>query len=162
MLFIDIFKLFIGPEFREGIAIAPIILIANLLVGIFFNLSIWYKLTNKTLFGAYIVIIGAALTIFINYLFVPVFGYYAAAWGHIISYSVMVIISFYFGQKYFKIPYNLKRILLYTLVALIIYTISLRLNFDSVKIKYIVHCFMILTYLGIFYMIENRIIKVKI
>jgi O-antigen/teichoic acid export membrane protein len=162
MLFIDKFKLFIGVDFREGIAITPIILMANLFVGIFFNLSIWYKLTNKTMFGAYLVIIGASLTIIVNYLFVPVYGFYASAWGHIISYSVMVILSFIYGQKHYTIPYDLKRILLYIIIAFTFYLISLKLNIDSLSIKYLINSMFILTYFGVFYLSEKRRILIKL
>jgi O-antigen/teichoic acid export membrane protein len=162
MLFIDKFKLFIGADFREGISIAPIILMANLFVGIFFNLSIWYKLTNKTMYGAYLVMLGACLTILVNYFFVPVYGYYAAAWGHVISYSVMVVLSFIYGQKYFTIPYDVKRILLYIIIAFTLYLISLKLNIDSMKIKYLINSILILTYFSIFYLIEKRKILINL
>ena len=162
MLFIDVFKLFIGADFREGIAITPIILMANLFVGVFFNLSIWYKLTNKTMYGAYLVMIGAFLTILVNYLFVPQFGYYAAAWGHIISYSVMVVLSFIYGQKYFTIPYDVKRILLYVIIALTFYILSLKLDINTIRIKYLINSIIVMVYVGIFYILEKRMIFKKL
>ena len=161
MLFMDLFKLFIGVNFREGIAIVPIVLMANLFMGIFYNLSIWYKLTNKTKYGAYLVIIGALITILINLLFVPEYGFYASAWGHFISYLVMIIISFIYGQKYYSIPYDVKRILIYVVIAFCIYAISLLLNFDSNNLKYFVNASLILIYFGIFYLIEKNILIIK-
>ena len=95
-------------------------------------------------------------------MFVPVYGYYAAAWGHIVSYSVMVILSFIYGQKHYKIPYNVKRILLYIIIAFIIYLITLNLNFTSLKIKYIVNVIFILMYVGVFYLTEKQKIFIKI
>jgi len=112
-LYMDYFKLFIGVDFREGIRIVPVILMAVLIMGAFFNLSVWYKLTNKTMIGARLVIIGALITIIINVLFVPRFGYYASAWGHLVCYSVMVLLSWFWSRKYYKIPYDFKRILFY-------------------------------------------------
>jgi O-antigen/teichoic acid export membrane protein len=123
-LFMDYFILFIGRDFREGAHIVPVILMANLVMGIFFNLSIWYKLTNKTMIGAALVILGALITIVINSIFIPSFGYVASAWAHLICYSVMVILSYVWSRKYYAIPYRTVKILLYILFALVIYFIN--------------------------------------
>ncbi len=80
----EYFILFIGQGFREGAEIVPVVLLANLVMGIFFNLSIWYKLTNKTMYGAVLVIIGARVTVMVNVLFIPRYGYVASAWAHLI------------------------------------------------------------------------------
>lgn len=120
-LYLEYFILFIGKDFREGSHIVPIILMANLVMGIFFNLSIWYKLTNKTLIGAILVLIGAGITIFINILFIPRHGYVASAWAHLVCYSVMVILSYLWSRKHYAIPYKTGRILTYMVLALVIY-----------------------------------------
>jgi len=112
-LYIDTFKLFIGAEFREGVYIVPIVLMANLLIGIFFNLSIWYKLKNKTMIGAALVITGALITILINVAFVPEYGYVAAAWGHLVCYSVMIVLSYLISRKYYRIPYDFRKVSVY-------------------------------------------------
>lgn len=112
-VYLEYFKLFIGPEFREGVHIVPIVLMANLLIGIFFNLSIWYKLENKTMIGALLVIAGALITIFINIAFVPRYGYIASAWGHLLCYSVMITLSYLLSRKHYRIPYDFKKILFY-------------------------------------------------
>ena len=120
-LYMDYFILFIGQGFREGAQIVPIILMANLVMGIFFNLSIWYKLTNKTLYGAALVIIGALVTVLINVLFIPRYGYVASAWAHLICYSLMVLLSYFWSRKHYKVPYKTGRIVAYMVVALMIY-----------------------------------------
>ncbi len=120
-LYLDYFILFIGSGFREGVNIVPIVLAANLVMGIFFNLSIWYKLTNKTHFGAILVILGAAITVVVNVLFIPRYGYLASAWAHLVCYSAMVILSFVWSRKHFPIPYRTGRILAYITLAAIIY-----------------------------------------
>ena len=120
-LYLDYFILFIGAGFREGVQIVPIVLAANLIMGIFFNLSIWYKLTNKTHFGAILVLLGASITIVVNLLFVPRYGYVASAWAHLLCYSTMVVISFVWSRKHFRIPYRTGRILAYMAVAGLIY-----------------------------------------
>jgi O-antigen/teichoic acid export membrane protein len=120
-LYLDYFILFIGSGFREGVQIVPIVLAANLIMGIFFNLSIWYKLTNKTHFGAILVLLGASITIIVNLLFVPRYGYVASAWAHLLCYSTMVVISYGWSRKHFPIPYRTGRILAYMALAGLIY-----------------------------------------
>lgn len=124
MLNIDIVILFIGSEFREGAAVIPILLIANLFLGVFYNLSIWFKLTDRTKSGAMISLIGAALTVLLNILLIPVMGYMGAAWATFACYAFMMIISWYLGRKYYPVDYNLKGAGLYALITLVIYIIS--------------------------------------
>lgn len=123
-LFIDVVKYFIGPRYWEGLYVLPIVLLANLLLGITYNLSIWYKLNDMTRFGAYIGLSGAVVTIIMNILLVPHYSYLGAAWGHLSAYVVMVILSFLWGQKYYRIKYQTGRIGFYTLVSLMLFLIS--------------------------------------
>ena len=123
-LYLDYFILFIGSDFREGVEIVPIVLAANLVMGIFFNLSIWYKLTNKTHFGAILVLLGAAITIVVNISFVPRYGYVASAWAHLLCYSTMAVLSYILSRKHFPIPYRTGRILAYMALAGFIYVIN--------------------------------------
>lgn len=120
-LYLDYFILFIGSDFREGIQIVPIVLMANLVMGIFFNLSIWYKLTNLTRFGAILVLMGALITVVINAVFIPQYGYLASAWAHLICYSAMVVVSYIWSRKHYAIPYRIGRIMAYIAAALAIY-----------------------------------------
>jgi len=120
-LYLDYFILFIGKSFREGAHIVPVILMANLVMGIFFNLSIWYKLTSKTMIGAALVIFGALITVLINTAFIPRYGYVASAWAHLICYSAMVLLSFFWSRKHYAVPYRTGRILVYMGLALVIY-----------------------------------------
>ena len=123
-LFIDLFKHFIGNAFHEGLHIVPVILLANLLLGIFFNLSIWYKLNNLTKYGAMITIIGALITFLVNWFFIPIYGYNASAWAHVACYGSMVVISWWLGRRYYPINYPLKSIGLYMALAGIIYFVA--------------------------------------
>ncbi len=120
-LYLDIFKHFIGPAFHEGLHIVPVVLLANLLLGVFFNLSIWYKLNNLTRYGAMITIMGALITFIINWFMIPVFGYTASAWAHVACYGSMVVVSWQMGRKHFRIPYPLKTIGLYVMLTMIIF-----------------------------------------
>jgi O-antigen/teichoic acid export membrane protein len=107
---IDIFRYFITDKaYWEGLPVVPILLMANVFLGIYINQSIWYKLSKQTKFGAYIAIGGAVLTILINYLFIPEYGYYASAWATLIVYGAQMVASYLLGQKYFPIRYNLRK-----------------------------------------------------
>ena len=123
-LFADVVKYFIGPRYWEGLYVLPIVLMANLLLGIVFNLSIWYKLNDMTRFGAYIGLSGAAVTILMNVLLVPRFSYLGAAIGHLSAYILMVLLSYYWGQKYYRINYQLRRIGFYALLSVGLFLIS--------------------------------------
>ncbi len=123
-LYLDVFKHFIGSSFHAGLHIVPVVLFANLLLGVFFNLSVWYKLNNLTKYGAIITIMGAVITFIVNWVFVPVYGYTASAWAHVACYSSMVIVSWLLGRKYYRIQYPLKRIGMYMAIGLIVYLLS--------------------------------------
>ncbi len=108
---------FVGEEYRVGMDIVPIILMANVCLGLYYNLSMWYKLTDRTLWGAYLSIIGAVVTIIVIFYGVPRWGYIAAAWAHLSTYATMMILSYVLGQKFYPIPYNVGKVLLYVAVA---------------------------------------------
>src|SRR5690606_22109273 len=97
--------------------------LANLFLGIYYNLSIWYKITQKTMMGAYITLIGAILTIGINYFFIPIIGYMACAWATIICYGTMMVISYLWGQKHYPVPYAWKKLLSYIVIVVLLYFI---------------------------------------
>ncbi len=124
MLYMDIFKILIGERYREGLYIVPIVLMANLVNGVYYNLAIWYKLTDRTLSGAYIALGGAVITIVLNVLLIPSFGYHGAAWTRLLTYVLMMLVSFYWGQKVYKIPYNVGRLLVYAALALLLFFVS--------------------------------------
>ncbi|MDI1279686.1 oligosaccharide flippase family protein, partial [Methylobacter sp.] len=112
-LFIDVFKYFVGDEFRAGLEVVPILLLANLCLGIYINLSIWYKLTDRTLMGASVSLAGAALTIVLNIWWIPLFGYVGSAWATLACYGSMAILSYLLGRKYYPVDYDVKRVLGY-------------------------------------------------
>lgn len=113
-----------NSSFYTGLPIVPIVLIAAVFLGIYLNLSIWYKLSDKTRFGAYISIIGAIVTIGINYIFIPTYGYWASAWATFASYFIMMIVSYFLGQKYYPIPYEVKTCIIYICLGIGISYIS--------------------------------------
>lgn len=124
--FIDVFKelLIRNEDYWITISIVPIILLANLFLGIYHNLSIWYKLTDKTRMGMYISIFGAIITIVFNYALIPIIGFIAAAWATLAAYGCMMVISYFLGKKYYPVPYNLKKVSFYLLISIGISAIS--------------------------------------
>ena len=123
MFFLHYFKIFIGTRFHEGLNVVPILLFANIFLGIYYNVSIWYKLSDNTKKGAQISLIGALVTIVLNVIFIPKFGYLACAWTTFICYFIMMVLGYLWGQKYYPIPYNLSRALLYVSTALILFAL---------------------------------------
>ncbi len=132
LFYIDYIKYFISPKYHEGIMVVPVVLIAYIFYGIFFNLSIWYKLTKRTLYAILLTSIGALITILANVLFVKKYSYMASAFGHFFAYSTMMIVSFFLGRRYFKIDYKLLLIAQYIGIAIIIFAIRFLLinNFE--------------------------------
>ena len=120
-LFIDFFKYFVGEEFRAGLDVVPILLMANLCLGIYVNLSIWYKLTDRTLTGAFVSLFGAALTVALNIWWIPILGYKGSAWATLICYASMAIISYLLGRKYYPVNYDVKRVLGYIGLGVALY-----------------------------------------
>ncbi len=123
MLFLDLWKYFINENYRSGLSLVAILLFANICLGIYYNLSVWYKVTDKMKAGIYITLAGATITILGNYLFIPQYGMYAAAWTTLAAYGSMVIISYFAGQKYFPVPYPLSDISKLLLLMLLLYAI---------------------------------------
>ena len=107
-MYLDIFKYFIGEDYRSGLGIVPILLLANLFLGVYLNLSIWYKITSKTRWGAWFSVFGAVVTLLLNFLLIPIMGFYGSAWATFICYGLMMVASYIYGQKHYPVPYDLK------------------------------------------------------
>lgn len=125
MFYLDIFKYIIAPRYFEGLKVVPIIMLAELFFGVFFNLSLWYKLTDRTIWGTWFSLGGLAITLAINIAFVPIYGYMACAWAAFACYGAMMIASYVFGRKYYPIDYDMRRMGLYCVLAAIIYIVAL-------------------------------------
>ncbi len=139
MLFMDVVKHFIGQAYHEGLPVVPVLLIANMFLGIYFNLSIWYKLTARTIFGAWFSVIGALITILLNIWWIPQFGYHGSAWATLVCYFTLALLSYLFGQRYYKIPYELRKIGVMLASALGVYFLSTFTAAISGLWMYLVH-----------------------
>ena len=162
-LYIDIFKYFIGSRgslYHSGLGVVPILLMSYLVLGIYYNLSIWYKLEDRTAMGAIIAIIGAAVTILLNVIFIPIWGYYACASTKLLCYVVMVILSYIFAQKYYPVNYPLKSISFYFIITMVIYFANLLVTdiiaVDKVFVSFITGTFFMLIFVIIVIRKEGR------
>jgi len=136
-LYIDVVKLLIDPAYYEGLKVVPIVLMAHFFFGIFFNLSLWYKLTDKTEYGAYMALMGAGITILINVIFVPRMGYIASAWANFACYFTMMLVSYILMQKYYPVKYELKKIALYVIVGLAVFSIHKMVVLNTTFLNYL-------------------------
>lgn len=107
-------------EFRSGLVVVPILLLANLFLGVYYNLSVWFKLTDKTYYGTYIGLAGAVLTIVLNFLLIPVLGYLGCAWATLACYFMMATLCWWLGERHFPVPYPVVRLLIWLLVAIVL------------------------------------------
>ena len=121
MGYMDIFRYIVGRSYWDGLKIVPIVMAAEIMFGIYFNLSFWYKLIDRTIWGAYFAGIGAFILIAIDVIFIPRFSYWACAWAGFASFAVSIILSYFFERKYYPINYPLKDIALYLVIALVFF-----------------------------------------
>jgi len=157
VVFADVIKPYIikSEAYYEAMWIVPFILLANFCLGIYHNLSVWYKVTDRTKFGAYISVFGAIATLVINYILIPKIGYKGSAIATLSAYFIMMVMSFYFGRKYYPIPYNLKKILLYLGLS----TVFSMVYFYNFRGNYIIGIGALIVFLGLIFQLEKNEMK---
>ncbi len=160
-LYIPVWKYFISPKYWEGLKVVPILLLANMSLGIYYNLSIWYKITNKTFAGGIITLIGVIITFLINWLFIPKYSYVACAWATFLCYASMMIISFIWGQKHYHIPYAWKKLSAYLVIVIILFFIHYFLSFlwSNTIFSLVVASVLLLAYAAFIVRIEKKEFK---
>ncbi|TXG37118.1 lipopolysaccharide biosynthesis protein [Seonamhaeicola maritimus] len=153
----DILKVIIirDEDFWEAMWIVPIILIASFCLGIYHNLSVWYKITDRTKFGAYISVVGAIITLVLNIWLIPIISYKGSAIATLAAYGSMVLLSYYFGRKYYPIPYNLKKIGLYLTMSILFSLVY----FYQFRENYVIGISMLVVFLGVISFSEKNQIK---
>lgn len=157
LLFMDLLQYFIGPDFRQGIKIVPLMLLAYIFLGIYYNVSMWYKLSGKTRYAIVITLLSLPFTLCINLFFLPRLGYAAAAWGHLVSYGVMLLSCIWLGRKHYPIPYRWGKIGLYLAVGGGLYALSLCLPpMGSLVAKLGVHSLFLLAFAAFFVLLERQ------
>ena len=124
MFYLDLLRYLVARGYWEGLGVVAVVMLAEICKGIYFNLSFWYKLTDETRWGAYFSLIGCAIIVVMNIVFVPVYGYIASAWASVAGYGVIMLLSYWMGQKKYPIQYDLKSLGLYILLAAVLYVIG--------------------------------------
>jgi len=146
-LYLSVFQYIIASTYREALIVVPIISMAYLLYGIYINHSIWYKLNDLTIYAVYITVLGALVTIVLNVVFIPSYGYMASAWAHIASYGSMIIASFIFAEKRFKVNYNMKQFIPYFLIALGMVAFGRYFRYPGLEWELIINTLFILAFI---------------
>ena len=157
VVFVDVLKLILIPNeaYWEAMTVVPILLLAYLFLGIYHNLSVWYKITDRTKFGAYISIFGALITLLINIIFIPKFGYMASATATLFAYATMAVTSYTLGKKHYAIPYNLKKIGLYLAMSIMFSGLS----FYVFRGHYFIGFLLILILITVIWIKEKNFLK---
>lgn len=163
-MYLDVWKYFLGLDaekraiYETGLKVVPVLLFANMFLGIYYNLSIWYKLTNQTMIGAWITIIGAVITIGVNYMLIPKYGYVACAWATFLCYGSMMVISYLWGQKEYPVPYAWKKLVAYMVIAFLIFQFHKLLTFwtDNFVYSFSIASALLLLFLWFLLKVERR------
>ncbi len=148
MFYLDLLKYIITPGYWEGLKVVPIVMGAEFLMGIYFNLSFWYKLIDETRWGAYFSILGCVTIICLNILFVPRFGYMASAWAGFIGYALVTVLSYVVGQKKYPIPYDLKGISRYILLTGVLLLAAYCVVIENIVLRLIYRTILLAFYMG--------------
>lgn len=154
MAWIDVFKYIIAPDYWSGLKVVPIVMAAEIMMGVYFNLSFWYKLIDKTIWGAWFSGIGCAVLILVNVLFVPKCGYMACAWGGFAGYGTAMVLSYLVGQKYYPIKYPLRDITLYVVVAAVLFA-AMMLPVQNMWLALAYRTVLLLLFVGLIYRKEH-------
>ena len=159
MFYIDIVQFYIGSDYRSGLKVVPLILLANLFQGVYYSLSLWYKLTDKTRYGAYISIFGAVVTLFINFLLIPVLGYLGSAIAVFVCYFLMMTISYFLGKKHYPVDYDLKLMLFYFVIGMGLFGISEWVKIESMVFRMAFNTLLLLLFFAVLAYRERNLIK---
>lgn len=162
MLYLDILKYFITNEaYWVGLHIVPYLLFANIFLGIYYNQSIWYKLSGQTMYAVYLAIFGAVITIALNVIWIPMINYTGSAYATFICYGSMMILSYFLGQKYYPVPYKIGKIIFYLGSAWLCYYGSTFLPEMEFSVLFSIKTVIFLSYLFMIYLIERKQLKVS-
>lgn len=160
---LDIFKYFLQDDaYWQGLAVVPILLLANLVLGVYYNFSAWFKLTDRTYFGTIITFIGVAVTILANFILIPIYGYMGSAWASLLCYLCMAILCYFLGQKYYPIPYTMGKSIGYVFVTmLLVYVVNSAVEIESQVIATLIHAVIVAGYLLVIFIVERKGLNLK-
>jgi O-antigen/teichoic acid export membrane protein len=146
-------------EYWDGLDVVPPLLLGYLLLGVYYNFTVWFKLTDKTHFGTIITVAGTVITIIANYILIPKAGYVGSSWATVLCFLFMAIACYYFGQRYYPIPYKMGAALLYITISFALIYLVNRITFDNQWLTTSFHAAVLLVYIVVVYLIEKRALK---
>ena len=156
MGYIDVLQLIIGKGYREGMSVVPIVMVAEIMMGVYFNLSFWYKLIDKTIYGAWFSLAGCAVLFAVNYFFIPQYSYMACAWGGVAGYGTAMVLSYIVGQIKNPIPYPMKSIMVYVLMTALFYAVMHFTSGWHLALRLLINTLLILLFCAHVYWHEIR------
>ncbi|MFM9837434.1 MAG: lipopolysaccharide biosynthesis protein [Cyclobacteriaceae bacterium] len=156
---LDILQFLIGTDFRSGISIVPILLLAYLFLGVYYNFSVWFKLTDKTYFGTIITVGGALITVAGNYFLIPIAGYMGSSWAALLCYSFMAVACYFFGQKYFPVPYQIAQGLGYIIATVVLVYVVQAATIPNQWLATLFHTAVVIVFVGVVYFIERKSLR---
>lgn len=159
LLYLDQLKYILEPSYWLALGVIPILLLANLFNGIYYNISIWYRLKDKTIIGAGIASVGAVITIVLNLWWLPIIGFWGAAWATLICYGVMTVLCYVIGKKYYPVPYDMKAFFFYFIIAAGVYGLSVSvrlLSIDSALLGFLINSMLFLAFILVVYIKEKE------
>ena len=159
VMYMPVLQYIIGSDYREGLRVVPIVMMAEIFMGIYFNLSFWYKLIDKTWWGAFFSAIGCAVLLAINFIFVPKYGYMACAWGGFAGYATCMVLSYFVGQKKAPIPYDLKSAFMYFAIAVALFFAQKYIHIDSTFWVLVVNTGLLLVFFAFICWQEQELVK---
>ena len=159
VMYMPLLKYLVGADYREGLRVVPIVMMAEIFMGIYFNLSFWYKLTDQTWWGAIFSAIGCVVLLAINFIFVPKYGYMACAWGGFAGYGTCMVLSYFVGQKKAPIPYNLKSAFIYFALAIALFFVEKYLHFNNTWLTLVVNTALLLVFVAAICLMERDLIR---
>ncbi|MGC8866207.1 MAG: lipopolysaccharide biosynthesis protein [Bacteroidales bacterium] len=162
MLFMDVFKFFVGEKYYDGLIIVPLLLLGHIFLGIYYNLSVWYKVTGKTRYGAWFSLIGTAVVLVLNFLLIPRMGYMGSAWANFSCYLIMMVLSWAYGQKYYPIPYRLDNFFLYLFLAIVLWLAGTYLSPGVLWMRLITNSFLFLGFVGFILCREPELLRMLV
>ena len=162
VMYMPLLQYLVGEDYREGLRVIPIVMMAEIFMGIYFNLSFWYKLIDQTWWGAIFSAIGCAVLLAINFIFVPKYSYMACAWGGFAGYGTCMVLSYFVGQKKAPIPYNLKSAFGYFALAIALYYVQKVLHFNNTILTLAVNTALMLVFVAAICWVEKDLVKAVI
>ena len=148
MFYLDILRYIIGPDYWSGLRVVPIVMAAEIFMGIYFNLSFWYKLIDETRWGAYFSLIGCAVLVVMNILLIPRYSYMACAWAGFCGYGIAMLLSYFVGQKKYPIQYDLRAIGSYVLLAAVLYLAAEYVPIENIYLRMVYRTVLLLVFVA--------------